>query len=200
MELRDVEYFAVIAEHGHLGRAAQTLNISQPALSKSLGRLEAAVGVRLVRRTPKGFVFERLYDIGNVVCAALGHRLTSRTRISVHDLASERWAWAEPTLLPQQRLREVFRDAGLPPPRLGFECRSTALLLKTVARSDLLAMMSESFLHHTKDVQLKILPVKELRWQRPVGFLRRTERYLPPAVQRLVQILRDMATSMTATR
>src|SRR5947199_8460052 len=54
MELRDVEYFAVIAEHGHLGRAAQTLNISQPALSKSLGRLEAAVGVKLVRRTPKG--------------------------------------------------------------------------------------------------------------------------------------------------
>ena len=54
MELRDVEYFAVIAEHSHLGRAARVLGISQPALSKSLGRLEAAVGAKLVRRTSKG--------------------------------------------------------------------------------------------------------------------------------------------------
>src|SRR5256885_4712174 len=54
MELRDVEYFAVIAEHSHLGRAADALGISQPALSKSLGRLETAVGVKLVKRTPRG--------------------------------------------------------------------------------------------------------------------------------------------------
>ena len=31
MELRDIEYFAVIAEHGHLGRAADALGLSQPA-------------------------------------------------------------------------------------------------------------------------------------------------------------------------
>ena len=54
MELRDIEYFAVIAEHSHLGRAADALGISQPALSKSLGRLETAVGVKLVKRTPRG--------------------------------------------------------------------------------------------------------------------------------------------------
>ena len=54
MELRDVEYFAVVAENGHLGRAAEALGISQPALSKSLGRLEAVIGAKLVRRTSKG--------------------------------------------------------------------------------------------------------------------------------------------------
>src|SRR6478609_8832206 len=54
MELRDIEYFAVIAEHGHLGRAADTLGLSQPALSKSLRRLERALQVKLVRRIPKG--------------------------------------------------------------------------------------------------------------------------------------------------
>src|SRR3954470_1300048 len=54
MELRDIEYFAVVAEHGNLGRAAHALGISQPALSKSLGRLETAIGVKLVKRTTKG--------------------------------------------------------------------------------------------------------------------------------------------------
>src|SRR5262249_49090340 len=54
MELRDIEYFAVIAEHGHLGRAAGALGLSQPALSKSLRRLERALQGKLVKKTPKG--------------------------------------------------------------------------------------------------------------------------------------------------
>src|SRR5262249_16055542 len=54
MELRDLEYFAIVAEHGHLGRAADVLGLSQPALSKSLGRLEGAMQVRLFRRSAKG--------------------------------------------------------------------------------------------------------------------------------------------------
>ena len=54
MELRDIEYFAVIAEHRHLGRAAETLGMSQSALSKSLRRLEQAIQGKLVKKTPKG--------------------------------------------------------------------------------------------------------------------------------------------------
>jgi DNA-binding transcriptional LysR family regulator len=54
MELRDLEYFVIVAEHGHLGRAADVLGLSQPALSKSLGRLEGAMQVKLFRRSAKG--------------------------------------------------------------------------------------------------------------------------------------------------
>ncbi len=54
MELRDIEYFAVVAEHGHVGRAAVVLGLGQPALSKSLRRLEQAVDARLLTRTSKG--------------------------------------------------------------------------------------------------------------------------------------------------
>ena len=51
---RDLEYFAVVAEHGNLGRAAEALGLSQPALSMSLRRLEQEAGSKIVRRTPKG--------------------------------------------------------------------------------------------------------------------------------------------------
>jgi DNA-binding transcriptional LysR family regulator len=54
MELRDIEYFAVIAEHGSLARAAEGLGLSQPALSKCLRWLENAVEAKLVKRTSKG--------------------------------------------------------------------------------------------------------------------------------------------------
>jgi DNA-binding transcriptional LysR family regulator len=54
MELRDLEYFVVVAEHGHLGRAAEQLGLGQPALSKSLRRLEDALEVRLFRRSANG--------------------------------------------------------------------------------------------------------------------------------------------------
>jgi DNA-binding transcriptional LysR family regulator len=53
-QLRDIEYFSVVAEHGNLGRAAETLGLSQPALSKSLRRLETAMKAKLVQRTFKG--------------------------------------------------------------------------------------------------------------------------------------------------
>jgi DNA-binding transcriptional LysR family regulator len=53
-EIRDLQYFAVVAEQSHVSRAAEELGLSQPALSKSLRRLETALRVRLVERTPKG--------------------------------------------------------------------------------------------------------------------------------------------------
>ena len=54
MELRDLRYFATIAATGHISRAAQQLRITQPALSKSVARLEHELGARLLERTPKG--------------------------------------------------------------------------------------------------------------------------------------------------
>lgn len=47
-------YFASVVEVGSLNRAAKTLQISQPALSTSMDRLEASVGVKLLIRGPDG--------------------------------------------------------------------------------------------------------------------------------------------------
>ncbi|NYI05663.1 LysR family transcriptional regulator [Allostreptomyces psammosilenae] len=52
--LRELRYFAVVAEEGHVTRAARRLFVSQPAVSKQLRALEGRLGFELFQRTPRG--------------------------------------------------------------------------------------------------------------------------------------------------
>jgi len=54
MELRDLNYLRAIATNGHLGRAAQSVGLTQPALTKCIARLEHELAVDLLERTPRG--------------------------------------------------------------------------------------------------------------------------------------------------
>ena len=81
MEPRDLRYFAVVAEHGNLRRAADAIGISQPALSKTLRRLEKSAGTKVVKRTPKGVELTAMGD------ALLGH--AKRLQLAMDDALKE---------------------------------------------------------------------------------------------------------------
>ncbi|HFW5488623.1 TPA: LysR substrate-binding domain-containing protein [Salmonella enterica subsp. enterica serovar Virchow] len=50
IRLHHLHTFVAVAQQGTLGRAAETLNLSQPALSKTLNELEQLTGTRLFER------------------------------------------------------------------------------------------------------------------------------------------------------
>lgn len=54
MDQKQLERFVDVVESGSLSRTARRLNVSQPALSKSLRLLEEQIGARLLDRGPRG--------------------------------------------------------------------------------------------------------------------------------------------------
>lgn len=295
MELRDIEYFAVVAEHGHVGRAAEALGLGQPALSKSLRRLEQAVGARLFARTAKGMeltpagtallsrvrrlrlalddVAQEVADIGQgraghlrigvaggflvdpvseackallrsapdvtlsatvetgdtllpallngeldlavlamtasphenvtqeplfddefVVIASHRHRLAGRKRVTLADLAQERWVLSVPRALASQTFFRAFEAGGLPPPRVVVSTPSLPLRDNLVSATDLLGYGSSRVARiaapHARFVEIR---VKELQRIRRVGVAYRRDAYLSPVARRFIELLKSAA-------
>jgi len=79
MELRQLEYFVAVARHRQFTRAADALWVTQSALSQQIGRLEAELGVALLRRTPRG-----------AELTAAGEDLLARAEVILAELARAR--------------------------------------------------------------------------------------------------------------
>ena len=78
---RELDYFLAICETRNLGRAAETLGVSQPALTRSLQRLEAHFGAKLFVRAPRGV---ELTPIGTALRARV-----DKARITLDDAERE---------------------------------------------------------------------------------------------------------------
>lgn len=64
LDIRHLEYFAEVAKHLSFTKAAATLHVSQPSLSKAIQNLEGELGVPLFYRSPKQL---ELTDAGKAV-------------------------------------------------------------------------------------------------------------------------------------
>ena len=53
MELHQLEYFRTLAHIKHFTNASKAIAVSQPALSRSIAKLEAELGVQLFDRSDK---------------------------------------------------------------------------------------------------------------------------------------------------
>jgi DNA-binding transcriptional LysR family regulator len=85
LDLRLVRYFVVVAEHRHFGRAASTLRVAQPSLSRQIRRLEQQLGARLLDRTPQG---TRLTEAGETFLPSARALLRSASRAAAETRAA----------------------------------------------------------------------------------------------------------------
>jgi DNA-binding transcriptional LysR family regulator len=92
MDAQKLYYLSVIIEQGSFRKAAERLSISQPALSKSIARLEATLDAKVLERTPRGVsptgVGEVLYSHARVIREdieraqhTLSHSVSGKSRI-----------------------------------------------------------------------------------------------------------------------
>ncbi|WP_334062097.1 LysR substrate-binding domain-containing protein [Limimaricola cinnabarinus] len=117
--LKQLRYFVALAETGGFGRAAETVFVTQPALSQQIRELETILGVGLVERLPRGIrltragreVLERarriLSEVADLERAArLSRGLTGRLRLGVIPTVA-------PYLLPGALTRLRAQDLTL---------------------------------------------------------------------------------------
>jgi DNA-binding transcriptional LysR family regulator len=81
MDFRDLKYFEVIATEGNLGRAAERLHRTQPALTKCIDRLEEDLGAKLFEKNGRGM---RLTAAGEVLV-----KRTRQMALMVEETARE---------------------------------------------------------------------------------------------------------------
>lgn len=88
MELRQLESLVAIADGGSFSRAAITLNLAQPSLSRQIALLETELGQRLLVRTGRGV---ELTAAGEVFIQHAREMLDTarRGRDAMHDLGAE---------------------------------------------------------------------------------------------------------------
>src|ERR1700709_2404788 len=94
--LSGIGVLMAVVEGGSFIRAAEALNITQPAVSRAIGRLEARIGVRLLDRTTRSLTLtadrRRLYEevnpllsgIADAVPLASGSSTIVRGRLRVN--------------------------------------------------------------------------------------------------------------------
>src|SRR3954471_18699792 len=86
MDLRQLEYFAAVARHRHFRKAAEDLYVTQSAVSQQVRRLEAELGVTLLRRTASRPPVE---------VTPAGEELLARAEAILADVAGARAAMDE---------------------------------------------------------------------------------------------------------
>ena len=101
MDVRQLEYFLAVVDHGGVTRAAAALYISQPSLSQALRGFERSIGVTLFHRDGRGMVL-----------TPEGGALVGPARRVLADLGTARDAVGAVAALAAGRL-DVITDATL---------------------------------------------------------------------------------------
>ncbi len=103
MEIRDLRYFQLVAELSSIGKAAEKAGLSQPAVTKSVQRLESEMGVALFEKnghrltlTPVGSLLHeraerilREIDSTHEDVQAAAHGVTGHVRLGASTGAAE---------------------------------------------------------------------------------------------------------------
>ena len=136
MEFRQLRYFVTVAQELHFGKAAERLDITQPALSKQIRVLETDIGVQLFIRTKRTVELTQAGEVFAIQAqqllnqAAEAIQLAQRTtKGEVGKLTIGFTPTATYTVLPKSigRFRSLYPQVEIAMLELSTEAQVTAL-------------------------------------------------------------------------
>ncbi len=126
-----------------------------------------------------------------VVAARHDHPLI-RPGVQMRDLTGSGWLLPSNSLASTQWLKRAFESRGLPVPQVQVETNSVLLLRRVVGSTNLLTFMSRKDLAVHDRAMLAELPVAGLSLRRHFGVLTLSGRYISPAPQAVLPVLREV--------
>ncbi len=167
LETRELAYFLAVADELHFGRAATRLGIAQPALSKTIRKLERRLGVLLFERTSRAVA---LTEAGRVLTREARVALDA---VSAAALRAQRAGTREPRLVLSMK---PGGDGGLLPAILAaYQRESHVLPVEVVFDADSARMLREgradAALLYTPPDELHGLDTQILLTEAPVAVL-----------------------------
>lgn len=135
-------------------------------------------------------IAECLFDDSySVVCAA-DHPLARKERVTLEDLAGERWVSGAPGATPRALFNELLRKAGGAPPVVSVETWSPNAAIAFVSRTHLLGWLPRPLFRAEETAGIvRALDVPALSLPRRFFAYKRARGLLPPAAQRLLDEL-----------
>src|SRR5437667_67668 len=153
---RRVRAFVALAEQHHMPSVAESIGITQPAVSMAVRQLEDSIGVALFERTARGM-------IPTPAGAALALRLKralAEVRHAVADLARARWVLPRVNTPNRTLFERALEARNLPPPDVVVETSDLAVLRGVLLNTDLLTAISPRQLsYELAGGSLQVLPV-----------------------------------------
>ena len=127
------------------------------------------------------------------------HPLTQREGLSFADLASESWVIARGSARIRQLVANEFRFEGAEPPRFAVETDSMLCVKGLLLSGDFVcANPPELF---APEIERGVLTELKLRWHsnsRAIGFTLRENGTITPAIESLIEILRELGRERAA--
>jgi DNA-binding transcriptional LysR family regulator len=166
--------------------------VTFPALSR--GDLDLIItGLDAIQRENVGC--EHVYGERTFIVAAHDHPLSGRHELTLAELVGQEWA--VPTEEMRDQLCELFKSRQLPVPQIALLASSSPLRMSQVASSRLIGAHPVATILALAEARtyLRILPVKDLVWRRPVLAAYRSPGGPSRAARRLMDDMKAIAIS-----
>jgi DNA-binding transcriptional LysR family regulator len=152
------------------------------------------IGRILSRTHERDLNVETLFDEPLFVVAGQQSRWAKRRKIAIVDLLNEPWILPDPDTEVGTLVAQVFHASGVEVPRAAVVSSSIEMYWFLLGTADYLALLPKSLLRFSAQRHLvKVLPVVVPAQPRPVGIVTLKSRTLSPAVQLVIDHIRELA-------
>ncbi|QOT10910.1 LysR family transcriptional regulator [Paenibacillus sp. JNUCC32] len=162
MEMLQLKYFVTVARLEHMTKAAEELHIAQPALSKTISRLEENLGVPLFERQGRQI---RLNPYGRAFLAkaTAALQLLEEGRREVEDLAGLEHGRIHLALSNMEQLREPLRLFLREHPKVNFHIIQSSMedMVQTIEHNEVDFFLTSMPVRHP-DIRSLPLHVEEV--------------------------------------